>query len=225
VEPQAIITPLARETAERHGIAFVESVPKSPKSVVPTPQHQVVEPMPAPTPLTRPSSEAPGTCAESCAHGVVALGADHGGFALKEILQVFLAREAGCRVLDLGTFGAEAVDYPDFAHKVAGAVARGEACRGIIIDGVGVGSCMVANKHAGVRAVATHGILEVVNAREHNDANVLCLGGKMIGDLLARALVSVFLTTKFAGGRHARRVEKIDLSLAPKGVGGCTSHA
>ena len=86
---------------------------------------------------------------------------------------------------------------------------RGEAWRGIVIDGVGIGSCMAANRHAHVRAALATGILEATNAREHNDANVLCLGGRVLGDLLARAITCVFLTTEFAGGRHARRVAKI----------------
>ena len=91
-----------------------------------------------------------------------------------------------------------------------GAVARGEATFGIVVDGVGVGSCMAANRHAGVRAALGAGILEVTNAREHNDANVLCLGGRTMGDLQARAMVTVFLMTEHAGGRHARRVRKIE---------------
>ncbi|MEE2713867.1 MAG: RpiB/LacA/LacB family sugar-phosphate isomerase [Planctomycetota bacterium] len=140
---------------------------------------------------------------------VVALGADHGGVVLKDGLKAYLERE-GWPALDLGTHGEEPVDYPDFAHKVAGAVARGEATFGIVVDGVGVGSCMAANRHAGVRAALGAGILEVTNAREHNDANVLCLGGRTMGDLQARAMVTVFLMTEHAGGRHARRVRKIE---------------
>ena len=114
-------------------------------------------------------------------------------------------------MIDFGTHSKDAVDYPDLAHQVAGSVGRGEAWRGIIIDGVGVGSAMAANRHPGVRAAALSGIIEVINAREHNDANVLCLGGRMIGDLLARALTVTFLNTSFGGGRHARRVQKIEI--------------
>ncbi|MAG57244.1 MAG: ribose-5-phosphate isomerase [Planctomycetes bacterium] len=138
------------------------------------------------------------------------MGSDHGGYDMKELLKGFLESEGGYRVVDLGTHAKEPVDYPDFAHKVATAVARGEATFGIVVDGVGVGSCMAANKHAGIRAATGDGILQVTNAREHNDANVLCLGGRTTGDLLARALVMVFLTTAFGGGRHARRVGKIE---------------
>ena len=140
---------------------------------------------------------------------VVALGADHGGVALKDILKADL-EAAGWPTLDLGTHGTEPVDYPDFAHKVASAVANGEARFGIVVDGVGVGSCMAANKHDGVRAALGAGILEVTNAREHNDANVLCLGGRTMGDMQAQAMARVFLTTEHAGGRHARRVRKIE---------------
>lgn len=223
LRPGAIVTPLARETAERFGVALVEepeaqatraAAPRGTPPAVAAPASPALPTPAAPAPA---ADKTPG-----CAGGVVALGADHGGFALKESLKAFLEKEAGWRVLDFGTFGTEAVDYPDFAHKVAAAVARGEACRGVVIDGVGVGSCMAANRHSGVRAAAAHGILEVVNAREHNNANVLCLGGRMAGDLLARALVTVFLTTAFAGGRHQRRVDKIEAGAQPEGA--CSSR-
>ncbi len=174
--PDAIVTPLARETAERLGVELLE----------------------------REEAEA-----GSPDGPVVALGADHGGVALKDALRGFLEGE-GWNVLDLGTHGTDPVDYPDFAHKVAEAVAHGAARFGVIVDGVGVGSCMAANKHRGVRAALGAGILEVTNAREHNDANVLCLGGRTIGDMQAKAVLRVFLTTEHAGGRHARRVEKIE---------------
>ena len=140
---------------------------------------------------------------------MVALGADHGGFPLKEQLKVLLA-ELGYDVLDLGTSSTEAVDYPDFAVAVARAVAGGCAWRGIMIDGAGIGSSMAANKVAGVRAALCYDLTTAQNAREHNDANVLTLGGTLIGTRLAVDIVRTFLATDFGGGRHARRVDKIN---------------
>lgn len=140
---------------------------------------------------------------------VVALGADHGGFPLKELLKGPLA-ELGYEVLDLGTCDTDAVDYPDFAVAVANAVAQGSAWRGIMIDGAGIGSSMAANKVRGVRAALCYDLTTAQNAREHNDANVLTLGGTLIGTRLAVDIVRTFLATEFGGGRHARRVDKIN---------------
>jgi len=139
----------------------------------------------------------------------VALGADHGGFPLKEHVKAALA-ESGYEVLDLGTWDTQAVDYPDFAVAVARAVAEGRAWRGIMIDGAGIGSAMAANKIAGVRAALCYDLTTAQNAREHNDANVLTLGGTLIGTRLATDIVRTFLSAAFGGGRHARRVEKIN---------------
>jgi len=138
----------------------------------------------------------------------VALGADHGGFALKEALKSYL-QELGYAVLDCGTHSSESVDYPDFAHAVATWVSQGRAARGIMIDGAGIGSCMAANKVPGVRAAMCYDLSTAVNSREHNDANVLTLGGGLIGPNLAREIVKTWLSTPFGGGRHARRVDKI----------------
>ncbi|KPL74633.1 ribose 5-phosphate isomerase [Bellilinea caldifistulae] len=138
----------------------------------------------------------------------MALGADHGGFELKEILKKDLA-EAGYSILDVGTNSKDAVDYPDFAHAVASQVASGKAWRGVIIDGAGIGSCMVANKVPGVRAALAYDLSSAINSREHNDANVLTLGAGLIGVNLARQILKTWLETAFAGGRHSRRVEKI----------------
>jgi ribose 5-phosphate isomerase B len=132
---------------------------------------------------------------------VVAIGSDHGGFELKEILKSTLV-EMGFDVRDAGAYNKEPVDYPDFAHEVAHLVSIGKAWRGIMIDGAGIGSCIVANKVPGVRA-------GMVNSREHNDTNVLTLGAGLIGVNLARQIVKVWLTTEFGGGRHVPRVEKI----------------
>ncbi|MEW6403281.1 MAG: ribose 5-phosphate isomerase B [Chloroflexota bacterium] len=139
---------------------------------------------------------------------VVALGADHGGFSLKETLKAHL-QEQGFRIEDCGTYSPEAVDYPDFAYAVAKMVSQGEAWRGIIIDGAGIGSCMAANKVHGVRAAMCYDHATAVNSREHNDANVLTLGAGLIGPNLARQIVDAWLSTEFGGGRHARRVDKI----------------
>ncbi len=157
----------------------------SPQAVVPTP----AKPAGAPT-------------------KVVAIGADHGGFALKGELKLYLQGN-GYEVLDLGTHSTEAVDYPDLAEAVARKVASGEAWRGIVIDGAGIGSCMAANKIDGVRAAMCYDYATAVNSREHNDANVLTLGAGLIGPALAKQIANTWLLTEFGGGRHAKRVEKI----------------
>jgi ribose 5-phosphate isomerase B len=138
----------------------------------------------------------------------VAIGADHGGYSLKEELKAFLEKE-GYQVIDCGTDSPESVDYPDFARAVAQQVADGTAWRGIMIDGAGIGSCMAANKVAGVRAAMCYDHATAFNSREHNNANLLTLGAGLIGKSLAQQITSVFLETEFGGGRHARRVEKI----------------
>ncbi|UCE04300.1 MAG: ribose 5-phosphate isomerase B [Candidatus Latescibacterota bacterium] len=139
----------------------------------------------------------------------VALGADHGGFALKEELRACL-QELGVQVEDVGTHSAEPVDYPDLAVAVARQVAAGKCRFGIVVDGAGLGSCMTANKVAGIRAATCHDERTVRNSREHNDANVLVLGSGVVHRGHARRLVRLWLRTAFTGGRHARRVAKID---------------
>ena len=139
---------------------------------------------------------------------IVAMGADHGGYEMKEALKADLAA-LGLEVLDVGTNNKEAVDYPDFAHAVAQAVSAGKAWRGIMIDGAGIGSCIVANKVPGVRAGMAYDVSSANNSREHNDTNVLTLGAGLIGLALAKQIVKVWLTTEFAGGRHTPRVDKI----------------
>ena len=138
----------------------------------------------------------------------IAIAADHGGFSLKENLKPYLQKQ-GYQVDDCGTHSNESVDYPDFAYAVAKKVSEGEAWRGIIIDGAGIGSCMVANKVPGVRAAMCYDHATALNSREHNNANVLTLGAGMIDSTLARQIVLTWLNTNFGGGRHARRVEKI----------------
>lgn len=139
---------------------------------------------------------------------VVAIGADHGGFELKEMLKPEL-KTLGFEINDVGTSSKEAVDYPDFAHAVAQLVGSGKAWRGIMIDGAGIGSCIVANKVPGVRAGMAYDYSSAVNSREHNDTNVLTLGAGLIGVNLAKQIVKTWLTTEFAGGRHTPRVDKI----------------
>jgi len=138
----------------------------------------------------------------------VAIGADHGGYELKEALRALLA--ADYEVIDCGTHSKDPVDYPDIAVAVARLVAAGDAWRGILIDGAGIGSCMAANKIAGVRAAMCYDQATAVNSREHNNANVLTLGAGLIGPNLAQQIVRTWLNTAFAGGRHAARVAKID---------------
>ena len=138
----------------------------------------------------------------------IAIAADHGGYSLKEILKPYLQKQ-GYQVDDCGTHSSEPVDYPDFAYAVAKKVSDGGAWRGIIIDGAGIGSCMVANKVPGVRAAMCYDHATALNSREHNNANVLTLGAGMIEPALARQIVLTWLNTNFGGGRHARRVDKI----------------
>ncbi len=139
---------------------------------------------------------------------IVAIGADHGGFQLKETLKEYLS-ENGYSVIDCGTNSSESVDYPDFARAVAEQVKEGTAWRGIMIDGAGIGSCMAANKVSGVRAAMCYDYSTAFNSREHNDANLLTLGAGLIGSNLAKQILSTFLETDFGGDRHARRVDKI----------------
>jgi len=145
---------------------------------------------------------------EASGRKVVALGADHGGVELKEALKAEITT-LGFDISDMGTNSKDAVDYPDFAHAVAQAVGSGKAWRGIMIDGAGIGSCIVANKVPGVRAGMAYDYSSAVNSREHNDTNVLTLGAGLIGVNLAKQIVKTWLTTEFAAGRHTPRVDKI----------------
>ena len=139
----------------------------------------------------------------------IAIGADHGGFPLKERI-AFKLREAGWEVTDCGTDSHESVDYPDFARAVAEKVSSGECRWGIVVDGAGIGSAIAANKVPGVRAATCYDISSARNSREHNHANVLGLGAGLIGEGLAWQIVEEWLATDWGGGRHARRVAKID---------------
>jgi ribose 5-phosphate isomerase B len=138
----------------------------------------------------------------------IAIGADHGGFRLKEQLKPLLESE-GLAVRDVGVNEEKAADYPDIAHSVAELIATGVASRGIIIDGAGIGSSMVANKVPGIRAALCYDKASAKNSREHNDSNVLTLGARLLTGSQAEDVVRVWIETPFAGGRHAARVAKI----------------
>jgi len=138
----------------------------------------------------------------------IALGSDHGGFSMKEVLKIFLT-EQGNQIIDVGTDSDQPCDYPDFAYAVASLVASNKAERGILIDSVGVASAIVANKVPGVRAVPCYDEFVARSSREHNNANILTLGSKVLGIEVVKSIVKLWLDTPFAGGRHLPRVNKI----------------
>ena len=139
----------------------------------------------------------------------IGLASDHGGFELKEELKTFL-KAVGVEPIDLGTFSEDSVDYPDFGIRVAEKVSRGELEKGILICGTGIGMSMVANKFPRIRAAVANDLYSSRCSREHNDANILIIGGRIVGKELAKEIVKVWLETPFAGGRHKRRIEKIE---------------
>jgi ribose 5-phosphate isomerase B len=138
----------------------------------------------------------------------IAMGSDHGGFELKEIIKKHLI-EKGHDVLDMGTNNLESVDYSDFGIKTAEMVANGEAERGIVICGTGIGIGISANKVKGIRCALCHDVYSAEMTRAHNDSNMLSMGGRVIGRDLAIRVVEAWLTTAFEGGRHLRRIQKI----------------
>ena len=175
-----IVTPLAREEAVSRGLTIRFEAPKS----------------------MEPGASGSGSIR------TIAIGADHGGFDLKEELKGYLT-EWGYTVLDQGTSNRDAVDYPDFAEAVANAVVRGDASLGIVIDSAGIGSSIAANKVPGARAALCYDRATARNSREHNDANILSLGARLIPADVAREIVAAWLETPFAGGRHQKRIDKI----------------
>jgi ribose 5-phosphate isomerase B len=191
VPPGSLVTPLARDAAQERKISLREGPPPPPSAG----DQAVLRSTPQPA-GGKPSGQA------------VALGADHGGYELKEALRSYLEGE-GYAVIDCGTDSPASVDYPDYAYAVAQHVSNGQAWRGIIVDGAGIGSSMAANKVPGVRAALCYDQATAMNSREHNDANVLTLGAGLIGENLAKQIVRTWLATAFGGGRHARRVNKI----------------
>jgi ribose 5-phosphate isomerase B len=140
----------------------------------------------------------------------VALASDHAGFSLKGKIYRFLSSQ-GYEVMDLGPEREDPVDYPDYAAQVALMVSKGEVERGILVCGTGLGMMVVANKFKGVRAVSVSDEYSARQSRKHLDANVLCLGARVLGEELALSLVEVWLSTDFEGGRHLRRLEKLRL--------------
>jgi ribose 5-phosphate isomerase B len=137
------------------------------------------------------------------------LACDHGGFELKEELKVFL-KTLGVEPVDMGTFNEDSVDYPDFGVLVAKKVSQGELEKGILICGTGIGMSIVANKFPRIRAALANDLYSSRCSRAHNDANILIIGGRIVGKELAKEIVKVWLETPFAGGRHKKRLEKIE---------------
>lgn len=183
IEKGAIITTLAAELAKSEGISIVDSPSRSQQGDVKAPSAKKSD-------------------------GIVAFGSDHGGFQLKEMLREYCA-SLGYSIADVGTHSEEPCDYPDFAYATAIMVAEGKAWRGVMIDGAGIGSCVVANKIPGIRAACCHNEFVARNAREHNDTNVLTLGSRVVGSEVCKAIMKTWLETPFGGGRHKLRVDKI----------------
>ncbi|MGA8102974.1 MAG: ribose 5-phosphate isomerase B [Candidatus Acidiferrales bacterium] len=182
VPPGALITALAADEAARRSITIK---------------------------FTEPSAESGSGWGSAHTQGrAVAIGADHGGYELKEQLKRHLSDWA-YTVIDLGTSGTDPVDYPDFAEAVANAVAHGQAWRGVVIDSAGIGSAIAANKVPGARAALCYDRATARNSREHNDANVITFGARLIPAEVAREILALWLDTPFAGGRHQRRIDKI----------------
>ncbi len=196
---RAIVNRVVRRTMGLSGSSEPVANGKQPIETTPRPIPSPA-PVPVPVPATQTEATNPGK--------IVAIGSDHGGYDLKEILKKDLS-EMGYTVNDVGPGSRDACDYPDYAHAVAHQVALGKAWRGVMIDGAGIGSCMVGNKVPGVRAALAYDLSTAINSREHNDANMLTLGAGLIGNNLARQILKTFLDTEHAGGRHAKRVEKI----------------
>ena len=138
----------------------------------------------------------------------ITIGSDHGGVELKEEVKMVLHEFSDVRVKDIGTFGRESVDYPDIAEKVCADVVSGKADRGIVLCGTGIGISIAANKIDGIRAALCTDVYSAIMARRHNDANVLALGGRVLGFGPAGEIVRAWIRTDFEGGRHARRIEK-----------------
>lgn len=156
-----------------------------------------------------PMSQNPDLSPEVASPRRIALGSDHAGFALKELLAHWLSGQ-GYFVLDLGTHSEASVDYPDFGRAVGQAVASGEANLGLAICGSGIGISIAANRVAHVRAALCHDVASAALARQHNDANVLCLGSRVVSEGAAQGILATFLATEFEGGRHQNRVAKLN---------------
>jgi ribose 5-phosphate isomerase B len=140
----------------------------------------------------------------------IVMGADHAGFELKEACRAFLEESGEHIVVDLGVFNRQSCDYPEIAHKVAQAVAKGDYSRGILVCGTGIGMSIVANRYKGVRAALCHDPYSARMSRLHNDANILAMGGRISGLGIAQEILEQFLKTPFEGGRHQRRIDQMD---------------
>lgn len=187
VDKETLVTVAAQDRARQLGVRL-ERVSSESQTHAP-----VANPLP-----TRPEGS----------KGTIAIGSDHGGFQLKESLKPFIESE-GFKVIDVGTASEEACDYPDYAYAVVRMVQEGRAAKGIMIDAIGSASAIVANKVPGIRAVCCFNEFSARSSREHNDANVLTLGGRILGPELAKSILKIWLDTPFAGGRHQKRIEKI----------------
>jgi ribose 5-phosphate isomerase B len=141
---------------------------------------------------------------------VIAIASDHGGYELKNALKEVITA-AGFEALDLGAHDESSVDYPDFANALAKVIREGQAARGVLLCGTGIGMSIAANRHVELRAALVHDAFGARLCRAHNDANVLCMGGRSIGPEVAKDCLRIFLSTEFEGGRHARRVEKLNV--------------
>ena len=139
----------------------------------------------------------------------IGIACDHGGFELKEELKLYL-KSIGHEPIDMGTFNEESVDYPDFGVLVAEKISSGDLAKGILLCGTGIGMSITANKFSGVRAALVNDLFSARYCREHTDANVLVIGGRIVGKELAREIVRIWMETPFVGGRHKRRLEKIE---------------
>src|SRR3984957_20357338 len=193
IASDALITPLARDEAARRRITLkiVRDAEDKPIAGV---NPKVV------------AASAAGI--DATGKKVVAIAADHGGYEMKEKLEQYL-KDWGYAVIDLGTANTDAVDYPDFAEAAAEAVASGRAWRGVVLDSAGIGSAIAANKVPGARAALCYDRATARNSREHNDANIISLGSRLISAETAREILAVWLETEFGGGRHQKRVDKI----------------
>jgi ribose 5-phosphate isomerase B len=140
----------------------------------------------------------------------IIIGSDHAGFDLKEKIKTFLSEKNEFSIKDIGTFNHDPIDYPIIAHEAAKNIAEKKFSRGILICGSGIGMSIVANKHRNIRAALCHNLYTVKFSRKHNDANILALGGRVLGVGLALEMVDLFLHTQFEGGRHKRRLDKIE---------------
>ncbi len=204
IPPNALVTPLAADTARAAGLTLQRGTPE-------------LSPSGATSELSRPGGgsgtqathAAPPSAARPAAPPMaLAIGSDHGGYAMKtELIPVL--EKAGFHVLDVGTDSPTSCDYPDFAYGVARMVTTGRARLGIMIDGAGLGSAMVCNKVPGIRAACAYNEFTAWNARAHNNANVLTLGSRTLGIEVVKRIAHTFLTTEFEGGRHAARIAKL----------------